>query len=312
MSKTKRILTLFFFITLLKPTYAITQEANWSTLKTANQGEVLKVYDKIKKRYVTQLKGAGTRSAYILKFKEPNKAETPTIIRWEMNFSEDFVIFIQVNTDIGDYSLIYTPEEENSYLQYGLGVKAKQDGWRSYQRNLQKDLERFIPDGEIFKIESFVIRGSGYIHNVQIAKQSISPSPSSKKIVQKKFNHMPTITLKGKNPILLEIGESYIEQGAKAQDINGDELPINISHQIDIFQEGEYAVIYLAHDHLGNIVVDKRRVIVGNPSLHQTDKTVMALAECENKLEEWEERFNQTQREYLKKNHPKLPPRPGL
>jgi len=142
-----------------------------------------------------------------------------------------------------------------------------------YSRNLEKDLQLYEKENKIIVIKSFVIKGSGLIDNIQLSslKKEITP-PIVKKIVKqtpKKPKHnywndiVPVLKLKGKNPLILKVGEEYVEAGAIAKNRDGSDIDIKITDNIDILTEGEYTVIYFATNRLGNSSVDKRQVIVG-------------------------------------------------
>ena len=76
----------------------------------------------------------------------------------------------------------------------------------------------------------------------------------------------PTIELNGDGTILLNVGETYKEQGAKAEDEKDGDLTdrIEISGDVNTNQEGTYSVSYLVKDNNGNITTVTREVMVGN------------------------------------------------
>jgi len=120
-------------------------------------------------------------------------------LSWEMKYSEDFVIIVGVNTNLGKRYLIYTPGTKNGYMQYGLGIGATDGVWKRYSRNLEKDLERFENSNYIETVNIFVIRGSGSIDNVRMSREDnfnrvddtldkkiVPPKVVPKKVVPKK------------------------------------------------------------------------------------------------------------------------------
>lgn len=76
----------------------------------------------------------------------------------------------------------------------------------------------------------------------------------------------PTIDLIGDGTIILNVGEEYKEQGAKAQDEKDGDLTdrIEISGDVNTNQEGTYSVKYSVKDNNGNITVATREIMVGN------------------------------------------------
>ena len=76
----------------------------------------------------------------------------------------------------------------------------------------------------------------------------------------------PTIELIGDGTVILNVGEEYKEQGAKAQDEKDGDLTdrIEISGEVNINQEGTYSVKYSVKDNNGNMTIATREVMVGN------------------------------------------------
>jgi len=72
----------------------------------------------------------------------------------------------------------------------------------------------------------------------------------------------PVITLKGDNPLILEITKPYEEFGADAIDDVDGEVKVTISSNVDTSKVGEYQVIYTAVDSSGNEAKKIRTVAV--------------------------------------------------
>ena len=267
----------FFIIDLSAVIYENAEDLNskrWLSVSPNYKGTITNIFDKKKASRVIKLNGNGTKSIYRLPL--PNSLENiqmdNSFFSWEMKYSEDFVILIVLDTLKGKRHIIYTPDEKNSYLQYGLGREEK-GKWKKYSRNLEKDLQLYEKENKIITIKNFIIKGSGLIDNIQLKplKGKIT-SPVVKKVIKKipkkpKHNYMndivPVLKLKGKNPLILKVGEEYVEAGASAKNRDGSEIDIKITDTIDILTEGEYTVIYFATNRLGNSSIDKRQVIVG-------------------------------------------------
>lgn len=300
----------------------------WSVVPSKTMGKINNIYNKDKKSRVIQLIGEHTQSVYKLSLKHKNTQATQYHLSWEMNYNEDFVIMIELNTTKGKYTLIYTPGNEDSYLQYGLGETAALGNWKKFERNLLNDLQNAIADVQILELKNFVIKGSGLLDNIQM----VDPQRATKKVIKKsiaakniekpkailkesstvktksnnkKTSHMPVIYLNGKNPVLLKKGERYVEAGATAVDKRGTNLNVDISHQIDILKEGEYSVIYMTTNHLGNSVIETRRVIVGEIS-EQKENTISSedalnLDRRSQELSTWEEELKAREEALSKK-----------
>jgi hypothetical protein len=250
----------------------------WETLSFVSKGTILNQYDKLKKSRVIKFNGEGTKSAYILTINSDFKNK-PFI--WEMKYSEDFVIFISLETRLGIKYLVYTSGNKNSYMQYGLGTHSRNGKWQKFSRNLEKDLQYFDNRNSILKIKSFVIRGSGSIDNIGfLEEKKIKKSVKkidTKYVPKKKTNTLPIITIKGNNPLYLKINEAYIEPGVSAKDKEDGDIVVISSEDIDREKEGRYAVIYMATDSMGNIAIDKRVVIVGDVSIEDESLNTQSM-----------------------------------
>ena len=201
-------LILSFLLMLTSLGFATTYEdaedkstKRWQVLEYTASGKVSNDYDKVKSSRVIKLDGKGTQTAYMLMSNDGASWDNQDehFLHWQMNYSEDFVIIVGLNTKEGKRYLIYTPGTKNGYMQYGLGKEATDGVWRRYTRNLQKDLERFDNMNYINSVETFVIRGSGKIDNVKMMKKHFqeeervkkkpSVKKSKKKVSSKKHKH---------------------------------------------------------------------------------------------------------------------------
>src|SRR5699024_2086992 len=74
----------------------------------------------------------------------------------------------------------------------------------------------------------------------------------------------PVISLNGDNPMELEVGSTYDEPGATAEDdVDGDVSDvIEVSGDVDTSTVGEYEVVYTVSDAAGNEATDTRIVNV--------------------------------------------------
>ena len=267
--------------------------SKWHVLEHFSTGVIKNIYDKKKKSRVIKLSGNATKSVYILmpKKKSFQRKKREDVFQWEMNYHEDFVIMIGMHTLKGKRYLIYTSGDKDSYLQYGLGADSTSGQWKQYRRNLQEDLEHSDRYNKIISVDSFVIKGSGMVDNIKMIKSKKRVKKLSVPIVPKaieektlkiekkldkkskepkretdkteKSNQPPVIYLKGANPMVLKKGERYIEAGATAKNRDGSSVPVTISEDVDVFNDGEYSVIYMATNSAGHSAIDRRRVRVG-------------------------------------------------
>jgi len=142
--------------------------SRWETLSPTSSATIKNKYDKVKSSRVIEFHGNGTKSAYLLII---NTDEKKKLFSWQMKYSEDFAIFISLETKLGRRYLIYTPGNKNGYMQYGLGNASIGGTWQRYSRNLEDDLRYFDNRNSILKVNSFVIRGSGSLDNIKIMKE---------------------------------------------------------------------------------------------------------------------------------------------
>jgi len=322
---------LFFIVELSALVYEDAEDLNskrWSSVSSKYPGKITNLFDQEKISRIIKFEGYGTKSIYRLAI--PNSLENiqmdNSFFSWEMNYSEDFVIIIVLDTLNGKRHLIYTSDEKNSYLQYGLGSLEK-GKWKKYSRNLEKDLQIYEKKNKIIAIKDFIIKGSGSIDNIQLKrlKEEIAP-PVVKKVVKeipKKIEHnymndiVPVLKLKGKNPLVLKVGEEYVEAGASAKNRDGSEIEIKITDNIDILTEGEYTVIYFATNKLGNSSIDKRQVIVGEgakkSSTSSTEELERRLDKCEEVPNFFKEKYQEVEEEAVEEPvEVERPTRPGL
>ena len=275
--------------------------SRWETLNPSSLAVIENVFDKSKDSRVIAFDGDGTKSAYILTI---NETEDKKLFHWQMKYSEDFVIFISLETKRGRRYLIYTPGNKNGYMQYGLGYTSTSGTWQRYSRNLEEDLRYFDNRNSIVKVNSFVIRGSGSVDNIKLMKELNSksienvddisqeiekkrPLKIKKKYLKRKSrvmtNTTPMITIEGENPFFLSLGETFEEPGVSANDKEDGELIVTSSENIDKYKEGKYAVIYMAIDSKGNAAIDKRYVIVGDEGEVEEDSSEEESLEESNK-----------------------------
>jgi len=157
---------------------------------------------------VIQLQGDGTHNGYILGDWSGGKNvwnnRTKKIMKWSMKYNEDFVVYISVETLKGHRYLYYTNSNQSwqwkkgEYLHHGLGLSSSNGTWQTYSRNLEDDLRDLEPDNMITSVNSFLIRGSGLVDNIELKKDSIEPielisSKDGKKVLMITDRHILTI-----------------------------------------------------------------------------------------------------------------------
>lgn len=305
-----KLLLIIFFVMLslsqlLATVYEDAEEKKskkWQLLDASSFGKVENVYDEKIESRIIKLKGEGTKSAYRLMLdQEPiQENQEEKILHWQMNYREDFVIIVGMDTKGGKRYLIYTPSGEDGYMQYGLGEYARSGTWQTFNRNLQEDLNQYEELNDIKRVHTFVIRGSGSIDNVSMLKKPFveqkkmmkSALKTVKKInKKKKTDRMPSIQILGENPMRLRKGEAFIDPGATAYDKEDGELLLISSEDVDIYKDGKYSVMYIATDSMGNTAVDTRHVEIGESSYSEKYSAGTAELEKEPMVAAQEEHY---------------------
>jgi len=237
------------------------KNSKWKVLSKGLSESVNNLFDRKKVSRIIHFQGNGTKSLYKLENKVKKYKQKEYWLTWEMNYSEDFVIIVALKTRMGKRYLIYTPGINNSYMQYGLGLNTQNGKWQKYKRNLQKDLKYYDNRNEVISFKSFVIKGSGSIDNIETVSDNIF-----KKVylqTSNKKSSLPTIMIRGENPLYLNVGENYVEPGVSASDKDDGELNVVCIENVDTSRDGEYMVMYMATNDKGNMAVDRRLIKVG-------------------------------------------------
>ena len=98
---------------------------------------------------------------------------------------------------------------------------------------------------------------------LHISVKDSSGNVENKKVAAKIIDYeAPTITLNGKNDIVLKVGESYKEESAIAKDVCDGDLDINISGEVNTKKEGNYKIVYTAKNSAGKEAKIERNVKV--------------------------------------------------
>jgi len=122
-----------------------------------------------------KLLGKGMKTGYALSF--PTLKNGYKTVQWDMKYSENYAIYFLIKTNNGVKYLRYSSLDydkgiQGRYISFGLGAISKDGKWHTFRRNLQKDLNKFETNSKILSIQSFMIRGSGWIDNIKAIKDS--------------------------------------------------------------------------------------------------------------------------------------------
>ena len=97
-------------------------------------------------------------------------------IQWDQKFSEDYEIYIGVETTIGDRFMKYTPTDDSlgvngTVIHNGLGHKADNGTWITFARDLQTHFHKIYPGANILAVNSFKVVGNGRVDNIKLLRE---------------------------------------------------------------------------------------------------------------------------------------------
>ncbi len=240
---------------------------DWRVYDNTPAGATIEnVTDAAKSSKVIELQGTSTQNGYILGNWENragawNDMENKQI-RWSMNYAENFVVYIRVQTTNGPRYIYYTASEKargissnNSiYIHHGLGVDAKNGNWQTFTRDLEADLKHFESDNELLAVNAFLMRGSGRVDDIELLSNlSIADTTA------------PLITLNGDAQIEVALGATYTDAGATASDYVTSPVNVTTEGAVNTAVSGFYTIVYTATDAAGNTATTSRTVRVNSP-----------------------------------------------
>ena len=166
----KALLLVMVTLSILQAQSFPTKTSKWRVYDAQPSGASITVINDFR----VKLKGNGTANGYILGGSWKNKHETK--IAWAHKFSENFIIYVSVQTLKGHRYLYYTPIDKDlgirgsnkNYIHHGLGAYAKRGVWETFVQDLQQDLQDFEPNNKILSVDAFLVRGSGMIGDIEL------------------------------------------------------------------------------------------------------------------------------------------------
>lgn len=237
----------------------------WNVYDKEPSGATIRnVYDSERGSRVIELDGNGVGNAYQLQ--TPIGAylwheEDKYVIEWSMKTVENYEVYIRVTTSMGPRFLHYTASNtdiggSDPYIHHGLTSSSNNGSWHTYTRNLREDLQDFLPGATLISVNKFMIRGSGRVDDIKLMNYTVSGNDITP----------PIIKLQGEPFLTLKKGESYIEDGATAEDnsdnVSSLEAGIVIdSSAINTNVAGRYKVKYTLTDSSGNVAQNVYRTV---------------------------------------------------
>ena len=174
---------------------------NWTNYDRNPSGATMEiVYDDLKSSRVVEFNGDGLKNGYVLGYSFSTRlgwGDTQNkMMTWSMSFSENYILYVRINTTEGYRYLYYTPTDYNygiyqgydvpHYIHHGLGSNSVDGSWRTFTRDLEADLKEFNPDNTFISVDGFFVRGSGRIDDVELLTEDTTPvtPPSVKEAVK--------------------------------------------------------------------------------------------------------------------------------
>ncbi|MFA6102347.1 MAG: putative glycoside hydrolase [Victivallaceae bacterium] len=147
--------------------------AGWDVYDNIPSGTVSNVYDAERVGQVIKLTGGGWDTGY-RKRTDANADWNNSAqfgIEWKMKYSESFTVYVQLDTSDGLRYLAYSNNGTSGYgdtyyVYYNLGSGMIDGKWHTVNRDLKADLAKYLPNVTLNKVNSFMIRGSGYVDDI--------------------------------------------------------------------------------------------------------------------------------------------------
>ncbi len=149
--------------------------SRWHIYDNTPEGATISsVLDSSRGSRVIEFNGSGINNGYEIGARRGDGVwnnTTDKSIRWSMNYSENFTVFIAIETTNGERFMQYRPIDGdngvvNNYIQFGLGSGVNNGEWHTFTRNIENDLHQFEPNNDLVAINGFLIRGSGKVDDI--------------------------------------------------------------------------------------------------------------------------------------------------
>jgi len=124
---------------------------------------------------VIEFAGSGTSNGFRLRNYDgsPWRNTSQFIAEWSLQYSENFIVYFDVETTAGHRYIYYTPADEDllgnaGMVHHGLGTNVMDGQWHTFVRDLQSDLQDAQPGVSILEVNAFLIRGSGRLDDIKL------------------------------------------------------------------------------------------------------------------------------------------------
>ena len=150
--------------------------SRWSIYDNTPDGaQIINIFDDDRQSYVIQFMGSGPGNGYRLRNYDGSKWQNSKkfVVEWSMKYSENFVIYLDVETTAGHRYIYYTEASyhklgHGEYVHHGLGSNSIDGQWHTFMCDLHADLEEAQPGVSILEVNGFLIRGSGCVDDIKL------------------------------------------------------------------------------------------------------------------------------------------------
>ena len=95
-------------------------------------------------------------------------------IRWSMQNSDGFIIYLIINTQNGVRYMKYLDDDfsqkgiDGNIIYHGLGYDSANGKWHTFVRDIQGDLKEFEPNNELLSVEGFLLINGAKIDDLEL------------------------------------------------------------------------------------------------------------------------------------------------
>ena len=150
----------------------------WSVYLGPQGSTISNITDATRQSKVISLQGAGYSNQYIIggdTYDSNGWKDTKhTNIKWSMQNSDGFIIYVNVLTQNGARFLKYSDSDfsqngiSGEEIYYGLGFDASNGLWHTFIRDIATDIKTFEPNNELTSIEGFQVIGNAKIDDLEL------------------------------------------------------------------------------------------------------------------------------------------------
>jgi len=191
--------------------------SGWTVYDSDPGGAVItNVFDSGRQSWVIEFSGSGDDNGYHLRNEDgsPWGNSNQFFIEWNMQYSEYFIVYIDVNTSVGRRVIYYTPVDDNNlgngqYIHYGLGSDVMDGRWHTFTSDLQSDLDAAQAGVILLEVNGFFVRGSGRVDDIKL----LSNTPASWDSDDDGITDVEERGIYGTDPYMMDTDEDGIDDG---------------------------------------------------------------------------------------------------